>query len=180
MKFFTISTHVMFDSKWLCLYCFLVGWLIQDDLAGCQEIVLNGENSKTPTFSIESLKNNLACDDEILRMNFFAVGFDFYIYFKTSQNDPQKYFAYINGHNREFCKLQLHKNGLFAEDLQIINCKNLTNGKIEFFKDGKCDPFFYGTFTNWEYVTHLKFGRYEKETEDTRYFLIVLINVHKM
>lgn len=112
---FAVSKSIAFDKS------------IQiSDLSGCREIRLNGKNNHRINFPIQSMLNNQARIGENLRMKFYAIGYDFDIFFKYSDTSTCYISANINGLERKSCKL-VYTYYNPTQVLDSVNCSNLTN-----------------------------------------------------
>lgn len=94
-------------------------------LAGCRELLLDTKNDNSKNFAISSFINNPVEDNELIRMKFYAIGYDFYFYFKYSEVATQQFVACINGYERRNCSIQSFIDG--KQDLKVVPCQNLTN-----------------------------------------------------
>ncbi|KAL5286700.1 hypothetical protein ACFFRR_007982 [Megaselia abdita] len=127
-------------------------------LAGCREIVLDGKNSNTLQTPISSLSNNNALSNEVLRMRFFGLDFDFYIFLKGSATANSYHRAVISGWGRKLCAIQALN---FSTNLAEINCEGLQ------------DEFYYSEFT----LVITKDGQIQfYKSKDTKPFMSIQVN----
>ncbi|KAL5277150.1 hypothetical protein ACFFRR_002400 [Megaselia abdita] len=152
------------------------------NLRGCIETRLDDTNNNKWNVAISSLKHNRPGTNESLRMRFYAIGYDFYIYFKKSNEIRYPIAAYINGDDRKWCKIQSFTHE--QKDLTRVGCSNRTNvfdftdftlvitkdGVIKFFEGKSSTPFMSADVNIDMPFTHLGFGRYPQEKQDTRFF----------
>ncbi|KAL5277146.1 hypothetical protein ACFFRR_002399 [Megaselia abdita] len=153
-----------------------------ENLTGCIETRLDDKNNNKWNVPISSLKNNKPGPNESLRMRFYAIGYDFYIYFKKSDEIRYPIAAYINGAERKWCKIQSFTYE--QKDLTTVGCSNRTNvfdytdftlvltknGVIKFFEGKSSIPFISADVYYNIPFTHLGFGKYPSEKQDTRFF----------
>lgn len=98
--------------------------ILISDLSGCREIRLNGLNNDDFSVAISSLSNNKVNPNEDLRMKFFAIGFEFWINFKSTEKE---YITSFSAWNRTACGLYSRVNPNPSNLLQKVDCQNLTH-----------------------------------------------------
>lgn len=169
------------------------------DLAGCREIRLTGRNDNELKFPISSFLNNQKKFGEILRMKFYAIGYDFNVYLRYAETAYQLY-ANFNGLPKRTCYL---KHTSYDRPLHSVDCANRTNSfdyseftlvigtsrffffnfwnsfyliliftdkDIEFYEGKDIEPFLFANSGNANSVSYLSFGRNLEESVDTRLF----------